>query len=128
MKTLQRTLALLLSLSMLSLSFGQVHAAMVTNNQIMDQLQMSSEKQTLLQTIRRADVQQQLLGMGVNVEDVEARVNMMTQDEIAQLSQQIEDLPAGGDILGVLLVIFIVFVITDAIGATDIFPFIKPVN
>ena len=128
MKTLQRTLALLLSLSMLSLSFGQAQAAMVTNNQIMDQLQVSSEKQTLLQTIRRADVQQQLLGMGVNVEDVEARVNMMTQEEITQLSQQIEDLPAGGDILGVLLVIFIVFVITDAIGATDIFPFIKPVN
>jgi hypothetical protein len=128
MKTLQRTLALLLSLSMLSLSFGQAHAAMVTNNQVIDQLQLTSEKQSLLQTIRRADVQQQLLGLGVSVEDVEARVNMMTQEEIAQLNQQIEHLPAGGDILGVLLVIFIVFVITDAVGATDIFPFIKPVN
>ena len=128
MKTLQRTLALLLSLSMLSLSFGQAHAAMVANDQVIYQLQQTGEKQTLLQTIRRADVQQQLLGMGVNVEDVEARVNMMTQEEIAQLNQQIEELPAGGDILGVLLIIFIVFVITDAVGATDIFPFIKPVN
>ena len=128
MKTLQRTLALLLSLSMLSLSFGQAHAAMVTNNQVIDQLQVTSEKQSLLQTIRRTDIQQQLLAMGVSVAHVEARVNMMTQEEIAQLNQQIEDLPVGGDILGVLLIIFIVFVITDVIGATDIFPFIKPVN
>jgi hypothetical protein len=52
----------------------------------------------------------------------------MTDEEIAQLNQQIDELPAGGDVLGILLVIFIVFVITDVIGATDIFPFIHPVN
>ena len=39
-----------------------------------------------------------------------------------------DELPAGGDVLGVILVVFIVFVITDVIGATDIFPFIKPVK
>ena len=34
----------------------------------------------------------------------------------------------GSSILGILLIIFIVFVITDVIGATDIFPFIHPVK
>jgi hypothetical protein len=52
----------------------------------------------------------------------------MTDEEMAQLNQQIDELPAGGDVLGILLVIFLVFVITDVIGATDIFPFIHPVN
>jgi hypothetical protein len=52
----------------------------------------------------------------------------MTGDEIAQLNQQINELPAGGDILGILVLVFIIFVITDVIGATDIFPFIHPVN
>ena len=128
MKMLQRIFTLLLSLSLLSLSFGQAHAAMVTNNQVIHQLQQTVDKEALLQSVRRADVQQQLLGMGVSIEDVEARINMMTQEEVAQLNQQIEDLPAGGDILGVILVVFIVFVITDVMGATDIFPFIKPVE
>ena len=128
MKMLQRIFTLLLSLSLLSLSFGQAHAAMVTNNQVIHQLQQTVDKEALLQSVRRADVQQQLLGMGVSIEDVEARINMMTQEEVAQLNQQIGDLPAGGDILGVILVVFIVFVITDVMGATDIFPFIKPVE
>ena len=45
-----------------------------------------------------------------------------------QLSSMLErDMPAGG-ILGAIVLIFVVFVITDAIGATDIFPFVRPVR
>ncbi len=44
-------------------------------------------------------------------------------------NEGIGQLQAGGDsVLGVILLIFIVFVITDAIGATDIFPFVHPVR
>jgi hypothetical protein len=52
----------------------------------------------------------------------------MTQAEVAQLNQQIDQLPAGSGVLGIVVLIFIVFVITDVIGATDIFPFIHPVR
>ena len=53
----------------------------------------------------------------------------MTDAEIAQINQRIAEMPAGGSsVLGVLLIIFIVFVITDVLGATDIFPFIKPIK
>jgi hypothetical protein len=31
-------------------------------------------------------------------------------------------------VLGILLIIFIVFVITDVLGATNIFPFIHPIK
>lgn len=128
MKSFRRTLSLILSLSLLCLSFSQAHAGMITNNQLIHQMQQANEKETLLQTVRRAEVQQQLLSMGVATADIESRINLMTQEEIAQLNQQIDELPAGGSVLGILLVIFLVFVITDVIGATDIFPFIHPVN
>jgi len=36
-------------------------------------------------------------------------------------------MPAGEGVGGVLLVVFIVFVITDVLGATDIFSFIRPI-
>ena len=128
MKSFHRTLAPVLSLLLLCVSMGQAQAAIVSNSQVIYQVQQANDKAALLQTIRRADVQQQLLGMGVTTADIESRVNQMTQEEIAQLNQQINELPAGGDGLGIIVLIFIVFVITDVIGATDIFPFIHPVK
>ncbi|MCK5383915.1 MAG: PA2779 family protein, partial [Gammaproteobacteria bacterium] len=57
------------------------------------------------------------------------RVASLSDSELARINQGIDSLNAGGEsVLGILLVIFIVFVITDVIGATDIFPFIRPVN
>ena len=128
MKSFKRTLTLILSISLISLSFGQAQAAIIANNQVIQQMQQTADKAALLQTINRADIQQQLLAMGVSTTDIENRINQMTQEEIAQLNLQINELPAGGDVLGIIVLLFIVFVITDVIGATDIFPFIHPVN
>jgi len=128
MKSIQKYISILLSITLMSLSFTSTQAAMISNDMIINHAQHSSAKAELIQTINRSDVKQQLLNMGVKPADIESRINLMTHEEIAQLNQQIDELPAGGSILGVLLIIFIVFVITDIIGATDIFPFIKPVN
>ena len=110
------------------MSLNTVQAAMVGNELVINQAQQHTDKLRLLQTINRSDVKAQLLSMGVNAKDIESRINLMTHEEIAQLNQHIDELPAGGDLLGIILIIFIIFVITDVIGATDIFPFIKPVN
>jgi hypothetical protein len=128
MKLFRRTLSLVLSFSLLCASIGQVQAAIIANDQLIQQTQQTYDKAALLQTIQRADVQQQLLALGVNSADIENRISQMTGAEIAQLNQQINELPAGGDILGLLVLLFIIFVITDVIGATDIFPFIHPVK
>ena len=128
MKAIHRYLSVVLSVALINISFGSVQAAMITNDRVISELSQQDEKVRLLQTISRADVAQRLLAWGVQPDDVEKRIELMTDEEVARLNQQIEELPAGGDLVGILLVIFIVFVITDVIGATDIFPFIKPVN
>jgi len=128
MKSFQKCVSVFLSVALMSMSFNNVQAALVGNELVINQAQHHTEKTRLLQTINRLDVKAQLLSMGVNANDIETRINLMTHEEIAQLNQQIDELPAGGDLLGIILIIFIVFVITDVIGATDIFPFIKPVN
>jgi hypothetical protein len=69
-----------------------------------------------------------MLDLGVSPQDVDLRINSMTTLELAQLNASLQDAPAGAGVLGVVLTVFIVFVITDVIGATDIFPFIRPVN
>ena len=129
MKSIQKYISVILSVTLMSTSFTSTQAAMISNDMVINRVQHSDAKTELLQTINRSDVKQQLLNMGVKQENIESRINLMTHEEIAQLNQQIAELPAGGtDVLGVLLIIFLVFVITDIIGATDIFPFIKPVN
>ena len=53
----------------------------------------------------------------------------MTDAEIAQINQRLSSLPAGSSsVVGAILIVFIVFVITDVLGATDIFPFIRPIR
>ena len=128
MKLFQKYISVLLSAALISMTTGNAQAAVVPNEQVINHVQSSSVKSALLQSINRSEVKAQLLEMGVNPADIERRVNMMTAEETALLNQQIDNLPAGGDILGVILIVFIVFVITDVIGATDIFPFIKPVK
>ena len=128
MNSFKRTLTLILSISLIALSFGQAQAAVIANNQVIQQIQQETDKAALLQTVNRTDVQEQLTSMGVSTADIESRINQMTQEEITQLNLQLDQLPAGGDVLGIVVLIFIVFVITDVIGATDIFPFIHPVN
>jgi hypothetical protein len=128
MKTCKQYLSFLLAAAVISMSSSNVGAAIVTNDVVVSHMQQNNAKTELLQTINRSDVKEELLALGVNPANVEKRIDLMTHEEIAQLNQQIDELPAGGDVLGILLVIFIVFVITDVIGATDIFPFIHPVN
>ncbi len=104
-----------------------VQAAMVTTPEVMQSQKSEYDRQQLIELMDREDVQEQLLAYGVAPEEVQDRVSKMTDAEVAQLNDQIADMPAGG-ILGAILLIFVVFVITDVIGATDIFSFIHPVN
>ena len=128
MALFNRIVTLTLSFLLICAPISQAQAAIIANAQLIDQVQQANDKDALLQTINRVDVQEQLLSMGVTTAELESRINQMTQQEIAQLNQQINDLPAGGDILGIIVLIFIIFIITDVIGATDIFPFIHPVK
>jgi hypothetical protein len=76
----------------------------------------------------RQSMQNQLVDLGVEPEMARVRIDSLSDQQVADISSQLSDLPAGADAGGVLLTIFIVFVITDVIGATDIFPFIDPVK
>lgn len=129
MKYLQKLLSLLLSLSLMMLPIVPAQAALVGNAELFGSAASSVDRTLLIEALDRDAARQQLAALGITQEQAMERVAQMTDQEIALLNQQLADLPAGGvDVLGVILLVFIVFVITDVIGATDIFPFIKPVK
>lgn len=128
MKNYLRVIATPLLAAFLFLSMAPAQAAMVSSNDIVKEQMAAYDKQQLLAMLDRDQAQKQLLALGVDAKDVKDRVANMTSEEVAQLNTQLNEMQAGGDVLTVILVVFLVFVITDVIGATDIFPFIHPVD
>ena len=126
MNLLQRPLAFLLSLFLALTPVLSAQAAMVGNDELLDNSSYQQTRDSLQQLLDRQDAQQQLQALGVSPEWASERVQHLTDSELARINQGIGHLQAGGDsVLGVILLIFI---ITDAIGATDIFPFVHPVR
>ena len=128
MHLLRRPIAIFLSILLTLMPLLPAQAAMIGNQQIINQNQSQQTRDSLQQLLDQDTARQQLQAWGVSPEQINSRIDSMTDAELARINQQLNDLHAGGSVLGILLVIFIVFVITDVIGATDIFPFIHPVN
>ncbi|MDX1488046.1 MAG: PA2779 family protein [Acidiferrobacterales bacterium] len=73
----------------------------------------------------RTQVKNYLAARGVDSAYLQSRVDSLTDAEVEALAGRLDRLPAGGDLLTIALIAFIVLVILDAVGVTDIFPFIK---
>jgi hypothetical protein len=55
----------------------------------------------------------------------------MSDDEILKISSEIDTLPAGGDlggIVGAVVFVFVVLLITDILGLTKVFGFTRSVR
>ena len=129
MQFIQRPLAWFLSAMLLLMPMMPAQAAMIGTDQIINQTDSSLTRGKLQQFLDREATQKQLHAWGVSPDLIKQRVNRLTDMELARINRETGNLNAGGDsILGVLLILFIVFIITDAIGATDIFPFVHPVK
>ena len=72
-------------------------------------------QQSLIQKLRDA---------GVANDDLEQRVSALSDQDLHNLQSDFDQEAAGGDILGTAVFIFIVLLITDILGYTDIFPFV----
>lgn len=104
------------------------YASMVSNAEFLSSGSATVSTPTLDEALASPELRDRLIALGVDANVVDQRLSSLTSEERAFLAQRIDELPAGGDVLGLLVLLFIVFVITDAIGVTDIFPFVHPVG
>jgi len=122
---LRRIIASLLVLSIAGLGLPlPVHAGMVGTDAALP----SAERERIVGFLERDDVRQQLQAQGVSPAQAKARVAALTDEEARQLAGQVDSLPAGGNVLGILLTVFLVLLITDILGFTKVFPFTRPVR
>ena len=114
-----------LSLVALNLLLPVAHAGIIGTEAVVSAAQAQQNRERLHNSLNRGDVKAQLLARGVDPAQVQARVDSLTDEEMQTLATDIDQLPAGGDIVGALVFIFIVLLITDLLGLTSIFPFVK---
>ncbi len=127
-KGFKQALASLLAIALFSLQAAPLQAAMMGTGELLQLEQGHIERQQLNSLMARDDVREQLTLMGVDADQARERVAAMSDEEVRQLNGHLSELPAGGDILGVAVLIFVIFVITDMLGATDIFSFVDPID
>ena len=106
---------------------GSVQASAISSDTVMQTQAAQYNKLQLIEMVNRADVQDKLVSLGVDSSDAIARINGMTDAEIAQLNAEINEAPAGG-IVGAVLTVLAVIAILDLAGVTDVYPFIRPIS
>lgn len=128
MNTLKIALVCFLGASLNFLGIGHAaQPALITTHEVASA--NAGDRALVLSTLQRQDLREQLTQHGVDPAHVEQRVAALSDEEVSRLANEIQTAPAGGvGVLGFLLTIFIVLLITDILGFTDVFPFVKPMN
>ena len=102
-----------------------VQAAMIGTEQVHAADNAAQNRARVAAALDRPDVARQLEAMGVSRTDAQARVAALTDEEAASLAGKVDSLPAGGDVLGVLVFIFVLLLVTDILGLTKVYPFTR---
>ena len=85
----------------------------------------AQNRATVENFLARTEVQQQLTAMGADPAMAGLRAANLTDTEVQAMAERINTMPAGGDAVGAIVFVFLVLLITDIAGVTDVFPFVK---
>jgi len=122
MTIFQRFVASILCVAILNLSSPLVaQAGVIGTLQAVESQHRAADLAIVNSALAREQVRAELGAMGVDAAAVEARLGAMTDAELRSLAGEIENLPAGGDALAVIGIVFLVLLILEAVGVLDIF-------
>jgi hypothetical protein len=97
------------------------HFSKEVNQEVGQGLNRTAAIDRINSLLARDSVRQQMVALGVDPRDAQARVAALTDSELQTLDRQIGDLPAGGDILALVGVVFVVLLILELVGVINIF-------
>jgi len=104
-------------------------AAMVPTEATIYKNRAQDARVHLKSLISRNDIKNAMISQGIDPDEAKARVDSLSDSEAIEVTDRIEQLPAGagpfGAIIGAALIVFLVLLLTDILGYTDVFPFVK---
>ncbi len=112
----------LVSVSLISFGFMQGAAAGPIGTQALLESEIGAARTARLDVLlEREDIARQLAAFGVDPTEIRQRVAAMSDAEIAALERRIDARLVGGDALGVIGAVFLVLLILELVGVTDVF-------
>ena len=124
-KRVEKSVSLLMALLMVMVSapVSSVIAAMIGTEAILSNQDTSEARDQLRSFLDRNDVQTQLMVRGIDPAEAKARVDSLSDAEVLQIADKIDQLPSGGDFWGtllfVLVIVFITLLVLEILGYTD---------
>ena len=122
--------ALVVVFATTQLSARPAFAVMVSTDRVMSVEKASSARGRVQAFLAREDIRAQMEVLGVSPEEAGARVASLSDQEIAQIEARLNELPAGGSfggfVITALALLLLILLITDLLGWTDVFSFIRP--
>ena len=104
-------------------------AAMVPTEATIYKIKIQDARDHLKTFISRDDIKNALISQGIDPDEAKARVDSLSDSEVIEVADKIEQLPAGGGAFGAVIaasvIVFLVLLLTDILGYTDVFPFVK---
>jgi hypothetical protein len=137
MKSVRRMLkpvSLLLAIFVLLISgpFQSAHAAMIGTESVLDSAKGQQARTYLKSLLAREDVQAALVARGLDPQEARSRIDGLSDAEAVSAADRFDQLPAGGGFFEALLIVaflvFLILLITDIAGYTDVFPFVHPMR
>ena len=110
-KKAQPIAILMIILTMILSVPHQAAAALVETETILEMSRGEEARATLKQFMARQDVRSAIVSQGVDPQEADARINSLTDAEVIQLADQIDQLPAAGDALGLLIAVLIIVIL-----------------
>ena len=96
-------------------------AELVGTLQAVESSTRTQDLATVSAALARQEVRDQMAALGVDAADIDARVARLTDSELRTLADRMGEMPAGGDALAVIGIVFVVLLILELVGVIDIF-------
>ena len=121
--TIQRTIALLMTICLVSLPMAQsAQAAIITTDQAIELSDRTEQIARINEALARESVQKVLVTLGVDPVHASARVESLTAEELRVLEGQLAELPAGGvGVVEVVGIVAIVLIVLELLNVTNFF-------
>ena len=106
---LLRRIAIMLVVSMALISIvPQVEASFISSDESFSYNMRQQDTATIKKVLEQKLVKQRLKVLGYSEDEVKARLDKLSDNELHRFATQLDTLTAGGDALGVLLAILII--------------------
>jgi len=118
----------ILSVALINMGVSGVASATIVDTATLVAVDREADLNLVRGQLDRADVRAQMEKMGMDASAVDRRIANLNDRELHRLAADLQNAPAGGDVLAVIGAVFVVLLILELVGVIDIFKKTAPAH